>query len=103
MNAIRVDASVLDRFTTSPIKLIGKVVHHDSRTAQVESNGKVTVNLASERDEDLQNGYFYEFVGKVKDDGSVQEFSRTSMGNALDERALKVLVQQVHAHSELFY
>lgn len=76
----RISSPHLDSFTSRTVRIIGKVTQLRGETANIDSDGVVTLQLG--HDSHLTVGNAVEVIGKVNGDLSVKVMMCTDLGNA---------------------
>ncbi|KAI9139956.1 replication factor A protein 3 [Paraphysoderma sedebokerense] len=97
-----VNTALLSQFTNRTVRIVGRLIEANPTNAKFESSdqGQFTVDL--QPGSQFEDG-FYEFVGQVKPDMSIQELSHTPFGHNFDMENHNALVKFTHRLSELYY
>ncbi|EEB08564.1 DNA replication factor A subunit Ssb3 [Schizosaccharomyces japonicus yFS275] len=96
----RINAKLLDQFVGRTVRVVGKVISVQGRSATIDSNG--TVNMQLTMDNMLEPNHFYEFVSSVKPDLSLQLLTYVDFGTDIDMDIYDNVVELSQAHKSIF-
>lgn len=102
MESLRVDATLLGQSTSKTVRIIGKLNSIDSGSSgTINSNGTINITSATDMN-NLTVDNWYEILGKVQKDLSVNVLEFFDFGKDINENAVKKLVEVVHRVPELY-
>lgn len=104
MESLRVDATLLAQSSNKTVRIIGQLKSVDTTdsSATIDSNGLINVSSASNMD-NLVVDNWYEVIGVVQKDLSVNVLQWFDFGKEFNSNAAKKLVEIVHRVPELYH
>lgn len=104
MESLRVDATLLAQSSNKTVRIIGQLKSLDTTnsSASLDSNGLISVSSSSNTD-DLVVDNWYEVIGVVQKDLSVNVLQWFDFGKDFNANAAKKLVEVVHRVPELYH
>lgn len=104
MESLRVDATLLAQSSNKTVRIIGQLKSLDTgnSSASLDSNGLISVSSSSNTDELVVDNW-YEVIGVVQKDLSVNVLQWFDFGKDFNGNAAKKLVEVVHRVPELYH
>lgn len=103
MESLRIDATMLGQTTSKTVRIIGQLKSLDGAAAVLDSNGTVQVASSSSNTEQLVVDHWYEIIGVVQKDLSVNALQWFDFGTEFNGKASRKLVEVVNRLPELYH
>ncbi|KAK9465721.1 replication factor A protein 3 [Lipomyces arxii] len=97
----RITAQLLQMYQGRVVRLIGKLTDIRGNSATLDSAGSVNVSLA--RGVEFQQGHFYEVIGRVNPDLSLQMLDGVDFGTNIDMDNAIALANLSQKYPEIFF